>query len=113
MQALSATPDTLARRARALAGRLAGAGIDCQAVPTESVAGGGGGPGVTLPSAGLSLPGCLAASLRAGPQVRRGDRPAVVGRIENGRLVLDLRSVDPAEDERLAAAVLAAAGPVS
>jgi hypothetical protein len=34
--------------------------------------------------------------------------PAVVGRIEGGRLLLDLRAVAPADDERLAAAVLAA-----
>jgi hypothetical protein len=35
--------------------------------------------------------------------------PAVVGRTGRGRLLLDLRAVPPAEDERLAAAVLAAA----
>jgi L-seryl-tRNA(Ser) seleniumtransferase len=34
--------------------------------------------------------------------------PAVVGRVEGGRLLLDLRAVAPADDERLAAAVLAA-----
>jgi len=32
----------------------------------------------------------------------------VIGRIERGRLLLDLRAVAPADDERLAAAVLAA-----
>jgi len=41
--------------------------------------------------------------------VRRGTVPAVVGRVERGRLLLDLRSVDPADDERLVAAVLVAA----
>ena len=30
--------------------------------------------------------------------------PAVVGRIEDGRLLLDLRAVDPADDELLAQA---------
>jgi L-seryl-tRNA(Ser) seleniumtransferase len=35
--------------------------------------------------------------------------PAVVGRIEGGRLLLDLRAVAPADDERLTAAVLALA----
>jgi L-seryl-tRNA(Ser) seleniumtransferase len=34
----------------------------------------------------------------------------VVGRIEAGRLLLDLRAVPPADDEALAAAVIAAAG---
>ncbi len=37
--------------------------------------------------------------------------PAVVGRIENGRLLLDLRAVSPADDERLTAAVQTAATP--
>jgi L-seryl-tRNA(Ser) seleniumtransferase len=64
---------------------------------------------VTLPGAALSLPERLASALRAGAAVRRGAVPAVVGRIEGGRLLLDLRAVQPADDERLAAAVLAAA----
>jgi L-seryl-tRNA(Ser) seleniumtransferase len=42
--------------------------------------------------------------------VRRGEVPAVVGRIEGGRLLLDLRTVPPAADEQLAVVVLAAAG---
>ena len=64
---------------------------------------------MTLPRAALSLPEQLAASLRSGAAVRRGDVPAVVGRIEGGRLLLDLRAVAPADDERLFAAVLAVA----
>ena len=98
-------------RAEALAARLAGAGLDCRAVPAAAAVGGGGGPGVSLPSAALSLPEDLAPGLRSGPAVRRGDVLAVIGRIERGRLLLDLRAVAPADDERLAAAVLAAAAP--
>jgi L-seryl-tRNA(Ser) seleniumtransferase len=108
-QALAASPPEIRRRAEAQAGRLAAAGIDCQVVPTAAAVGGGGGPGVSLPSAALSLPEPLAVVLRSGPAVRRGDMPAVVGRIEGGRLLLDLRSVAPGDDGRLAAAVLAAA----
>ena len=107
-QALAATAASIRARAEAQAARLAGAGVDCQAVMSEAAVGGGGGPGVTLPSAALSLPERLAAELRSGAAVRRGDVPAVVGRIEGGRLLLDLRAVAPADDERLAAAVLAA-----
>jgi L-seryl-tRNA(Ser) seleniumtransferase len=51
----------------------------------------------------------LAVPLRQGPAVRRGTVPAVVGRIEKGRLLLDLRSVDPADDATLVAAIVAAA----
>jgi L-seryl-tRNA(Ser) seleniumtransferase len=108
-QALTATEASIRQRADALARRLTAAGTDCTAVPAVSVVGGGGGPGVTLPSAALSLPGQFAASLRSGPAVCRGRQPAVVGRIDGGRLLLDLRSVAPADDDKLAAAVLAAA----
>jgi L-seryl-tRNA(Ser) seleniumtransferase len=108
-RALEASLASLSDRAQALAGRLAGAGVDCLAVPASAAVGGGGAPGVRLPSAALSLPERLAAGLRSGPAVRRGDGPAVVGRTEGGRLLLDLRAVAPADDDRLAAAVLAAA----
>jgi L-seryl-tRNA selenium transferase len=62
-----------------------------------------------LPSAALSRPEGFAHDLQPGPPVRRGDMPAVVGRIEGGRLLLDLRAVAPADDERLGEAVLAVA----
>ncbi len=112
-QALTATVSSIRERAETQAGRLASAGIDCRAVPADAAVGGGGGPGVRLPSAALSLPDQMAPGLRLGAAVRRGDVPAVVGRIEGGRLLLDLRAVAPADDERLAAAVLAAAAPAS
>jgi hypothetical protein len=58
----------------------------------------------------VSLPEDLAAALRSGGAVQRGEVPAVAGRIEDGRLLLDLRSVLPPDDKTLALAVLAAAG---
>jgi len=109
VQALRASQAALRERAESLASRLAGAGVDCRAGPAGSVVGGGGAPGVVLPSAALSLPGQIAACLRSGAGVRSGERPAVVGRIEGGRLLLDLRAVLPEDDEALASAVLAAA----
>jgi L-seryl-tRNA(Ser) seleniumtransferase len=108
-QALTAALPSISERAAVLAERLASEGVDCRAAPAEAAVGGGGGPGVRLPSAALSLPEWLASGLRSSDAVRRGDVPAVIGRIEGGRLLLDLRAVAPADDERLAAAVLAAA----
>jgi L-seryl-tRNA(Ser) seleniumtransferase len=107
-EALTARPPSIMARATALVARLAAEGVDCQAVPATAAVGGGGAPGVGLPSAALSLPESLVAALRSGDAVQRGVAPAVVGRIEGGRLLLDLRAVTPADDERLAAAVLAA-----
>jgi L-seryl-tRNA(Ser) seleniumtransferase len=108
-RALAADAAGLTDRAERLARAAAEAGADCRAVASAATVGGGGAPGVTLPSAALSLPEDLAPVLRAGPAVRRGEVTAVVGRVENGRLLLDLRAVLPEDDERLAAAVIAAA----
>jgi L-seryl-tRNA(Ser) seleniumtransferase len=100
--ALAAPASELVARAETIAGRLRRSGVDAEAIPSTAAVGGGGAPGVALPSAAVSLPEKLAMPLRTGD-------PAVVGRVEQGRCVLDLRTVDPADDDRLAGAVAAAA----
>lgn len=64
--------------------------------------GGGGAPEVTLPSWSLSLPEPYAAALRTGAT-------PVVGRVERGHLLLDLRCIPADADDQLITAVLAAA----
>lgn len=108
--ALGAGEEELTRRAQRLAGSLTAAGLDACTVSSQAAVGGGGAPGVILPSAAVSLPTSLALPLRAGEPVRAGLVPAVVGRAEGGRLLLDLRSVLPEDDAALAAAVIATAG---
>jgi L-seryl-tRNA(Ser) seleniumtransferase len=110
VEALAADPGELSDRASRIAAQLSAAGLDARMVPAQGAVGGGGAPGVNLASAAVSLPAALAADLRAGSQVRRGTAPAVVGRVEDGRLLLDLRAVPPADDVALREAVLAAAG---
>ena len=100
--ALAADPASLFDRAERAVARLAAAGLDARVVPSSAAVGGGGAPGVELPSAALSLPAGFALPLR------RGALP-VVGRVEAGRLLLDLRSVPPEADLPLVTAVLAAA----
>ncbi len=100
---LTADAAGLMRRAEHLAAELGAAGVeDVRAVAGTATVGGGGAPGVTLPSAALSLPEPYAAVLRT------GEAP-VVGRLEGGRCLLDLRAVPPGDDERLAEAVRSAA----
>jgi L-seryl-tRNA(Ser) seleniumtransferase len=108
-KALAADPAFLSDRAERAVVLLRDAGIDARVAATRAAVGGGGAPGVTLPSAAVSLPESLAAPLRGGDEVRRGELPAVVGRLEAGRLLLDLRSVPPELDELLVAAIRAAA----
>jgi L-seryl-tRNA(Ser) seleniumtransferase len=118
-QALAADPASLFHRAeRAVvllhatgppATGLPGPGVDARVVACQAAVGGGGAPGVLLPSAAISLPESLAVPLRCGPQVCRGEFPAVVGRCQDGRLLLDLRSVWPDDDGALVGAIRAAA----
>jgi L-seryl-tRNA(Ser) seleniumtransferase len=102
--ALANDKEVLMERARRLASTLAGGGVDAVAVWSQAAAGGGGAPGVALASAAVSLPAQFAEPLRA-------CQPAVIGRVSDGRLLLDLYAIDQADDEALGVAVLAVAMP--
>jgi len=71
-------------------------------IEVRSTVGGGSLPGETIPSAAVAVnarsPDRLLAALR------RGD-PAVIGRIEDGSAVFDLRTVEPVDDDALLAAL--------
>jgi L-seryl-tRNA(Ser) seleniumtransferase len=96
------TVEALRDRALSLAARVPGAKV----VETEAVAGGGSLPGLTIPSAGLSLEVADADAALAALRDR-----GVVARIEDGALVCDLRTVDPGDDARLAGALVAVTAP--
>lgn len=102
--ALDAEPRALRQRAERLAAALTAAGVAADAVDSVATVGGGGAPGVELPSAAVALPATMAAALRAG-------EPAVLGRVERGRCLLDLRALPPDADDTLLAAVLAVVSP--
>jgi len=101
---IAATPEALRERASAIAARV---DDRAEVVATEATVGGGSLPGETLPSFGVALAGRSADRLLT--TLRRGS-PSVIGRIEGGRVILDLRTVDPGLDAELAAAILAAVG---
>lgn len=88
--------EPLRARAEAITTAVAAAKI----VDTEAAAGGGSLPGLTIPSIGVGVdlpdPDGALARLRA---------DAVVARIDDGLVVCDLRTVDPADDPRLIAAL--------
>ncbi len=97
----------LRARAESLARRLADTGADAVVADCASAVGGGSLPGATLPSAGVALaPGPRGAD-DLGRRLRTG-QPAVVARVAEGRVVFDLRTVLPEQDETLAQAILAA-----
>ena len=98
---VSASLESLRRRADALAVRARDAGLEAEAVDSTAIAGGGAGAESTLPSAAVALrrPGLAADALSAA--LRAGD-PPVIARVEGGRVLLDLRSVAESEDEEIA-----------
>ncbi len=99
---VSTPHEMLAERAADLAAQLRGSNLSATVVPSEGTVGGGSLPGETLPGISVALavpaPDDVAARLREGS-------PAVVARIADGRLLLDLRTVQPDEDEVLLRAV--------
>ena len=84
--------------------QLAGA-TGTRVTAVESTVGGGSLPGQVLPSRGIALDGPSPERLLA--RLRSGT-PAVIGRIVDDAVVLDLRTVEPADDDRLAEAIRAA-----
>ncbi len=102
---LAADEGSLRRRALRLAGRLRRAGVEADARATRAVLGGGTTPDQTLASWAVTIAGGDGAAAR----LRRG-RPPVIGRVEEGKVVLDLRAVFPEQDRALAAAAAAALG---
>jgi L-seryl-tRNA(Ser) seleniumtransferase len=77
-------------------------GVELAVGRVDSTIGGGSLPGETLPSWALVIngppPQRLLAALRASD-------PAVIGRVVDDAVVLDVRTVEPSDDERLAVAV--------
>jgi L-seryl-tRNA(Ser) seleniumtransferase len=101
-QALRADPKVLRGRSERARATIAAAGVDVELRASVAVVGGGGAPELELPSWALSVPEAYAAPLRSAAA-------AVVGRVERGRLLLDLRCVPADRDADVVAAVIAVA----
>jgi len=86
---LGAKPEALRNKAEALLALLTEAGVAAQIVPTHGQVGGGSVPMQALPSFAVALTGdvnALEAALRAGLH-------PIVGRIHEGRYLLDVRTL--------------------
>ena len=101
---IAETRESLGVRADALVAELPAHAAEVVSVsPMLSAVGGGSLPGQLLESVGLMVrgpgPTALAARLRAGD-------PPVIGRVEGGALLLDLRTVGPRDDAALIGALV-------
>ena len=90
-------------RAEQAAARLRGNGVSCDVVETESGVGGGAFPTARILSYAVALHGNAATN----EQRLRGGVHPVIGRIANGRVLLDMRSIPAAHDEQFVRAVIA------
>jgi L-seryl-tRNA(Ser) seleniumtransferase len=81
-------------------------GLRAQLVEGESLVGGGATPGQSMPTWLIAI---SADDVAAFERALRSANPPVIARIEQDRLLLDLRTVFPSEESALLAALLAAA----
>jgi len=105
LRAIAADPVLLERRAEALAARLRSlSGVEARAVPSVGTVGGGASPLARLEghAVAVSVAGKSAAALEAG--LRAATTP-IVARVEDGRVLFDLRTVDEADEDLVVAAV--------
>ena len=98
---LHATADEIEARAMALGEQLAARGWQTALMSGSSAVGGGSAPGLGLPTVLLCLSRAGESATAVEAWLRTLD-PPVVARIENERVVLDLRTVSPNQDEVLA-----------
>ncbi len=107
MQMICATAEEIAARARALVAGLKPP-LKAELAPGESVVGGGSTPGQSLKTMLIALthPRLTAAQLEAR---LRAATPPVIARVEQDRVLLDLRTVFPSQEPMLSKAMNALA----
>ncbi len=104
LRMMQLTKESIGERAEKLANKLTSPKLKVEIIGGESLLGGGAAPSAVLPTKLLAITGedlsadDLAARLRA-------SEPPIIARVEEGRVLLDLRTVFPAQDDSLAAAL--------
>lgn len=91
-------------RAEAIAGKARSAKLKIELIDGESVIGGGAAPSAVLPTRLLTV-ACEGLSADEVMARLRASDPPVIARVEDGRVLLDLRTVFPEQDEALAQAL--------
>jgi L-seryl-tRNA(Ser) seleniumtransferase len=97
------TKDEIGRRAEALA-PVAAPKLNVEIVEGESILGGGAAPSAVLPTRLLAV-SCAGLSADELAARLRGAEPPIIARVEEGRVLLDLRTVFPEQDAAVAVAL--------
>jgi L-seryl-tRNA(Ser) seleniumtransferase len=96
--------DEIARRAEALAAKVKAGKLELELLDGESVIGGGAAPSAVLPTRLIALTHAKLGADELCARLRSAD-PPIVARVEEGRVLLDLRTVFPEQDAVLARAL--------
>ena len=99
---LTASVKEIAARAEVVLAKVRAAGIEASISESSASVGGGAFPTAEIPSRAIVL---SSKAREAEEHLRLGD-PAVIGRISEGELLLDMRSVLPHEDGLLTEAII-------
>ena len=91
-------------RAKALAARARSSTLNVEIIDGESVIGGGAAPSSILPTRLLALSSTELSADQLAERLRTSD-PPVISRVEQGRVLLDLRTVFADQDSLIAAAL--------
>jgi L-seryl-tRNA(Ser) seleniumtransferase len=98
--------ETLATRAQSLADRIrvaVGSGVEVAVVDGASQVGGGALPVQNLPSKLVALTSRRLSAARL-EIIFRGNQPSIIGRVDQERFLLDVRTLQPGDDEVIVSA---------
>jgi L-seryl-tRNA(Ser) seleniumtransferase len=104
---LSADNIDLRKRAKRIKSELKDTGSEIEIIETEAFAGGGSLPEESFPSIGIAIPDSKVN--RLAKHLRMND-PPIIGRIQEEKLVLDIRTIFPNEDQIVIEALKRALG---
>ena len=104
---LTAPGSEVRSRAERVAADLAARGVAAEVVESDASVGGGAFPAARIDSWAV----CIAGSATEVERSLRGARMPIIGRISEGRLLLDLRTVSPRDDGALVAMAVEALAP--
>jgi L-seryl-tRNA(Ser) seleniumtransferase len=100
------TEDVLQQRAEKIFQQLRSSSpaLEIEIVPSRSVLGGGSAPGTTLPSRALAIRSATIRPDALLERLRQWQTP-IIARVEEDRVLLDLRTVEPEHDAKIVAAL--------
>jgi len=96
--------EAIGERAEAMAARIDVPKLKIEIIDGESILGGGAAPSAVLPTRVLALT-CEGFSADEVAASLRSSEPPVIARVDEGRVLLDLRTVFPEQDAAVAAAL--------